>query len=407
MRLVAAPPVRRPTQGDGFEDLVALHRLRSTWESLGRNDPLWAVLSDPARRNGKWDLQEFLETGREHGAVIRRMVEGAGLSLGERVLDFGCGVGRLSNALAEPGPSVVGVDIAASMIERARQIVRHPERISYVHYDGRSLPFPDDSFDSAVSLMVLQHARPVVQLGCLLELQRVVRPGGVLLLQIPSRQRQPEPLHPAAYRAGIELLDAPRTARKGQPITVRARVANRSEHVWPAGHRVNLGNHWLAEGGMLVRDDGRAALPAPMQPGEAVELALHATAPDVDGPAELELDLVQEFVTWWADVGGDTVRTTVSVRGDAEEPRAADPGARPATGSGARTPGEPEAVRNPAGARQAAEPGGDADGEMEMHGLHVDLVRSLFTHCGCRVVDAVPDTMAGDEWDSYTYLVQV
>src|SRR5438309_1075023 len=112
---------------------MTLDRLRSTWESLGRHDPLWAVLSDPAHRGGRWEFDEFLDTGREHAALVQRMVRNAGLSLGERVLDFGCGVGRLSNALAELAPRVVGVDIAVSMIEHARRVVRHPDRIGFVH----------------------------------------------------------------------------------------------------------------------------------------------------------------------------------------------------------------------------------------------------------------------------------
>src|SRR5207237_1397651 len=153
---------------------VALDRLRSTWESLGRDDPLWAVLSDPDRRGGRWDLAEFLDTGREHAALIRRMVDGAGRSLGGRVLDFGCGVGG--------------------------------------------------------------H-------------------GGWLALQCPSQPKRPQPLHPAAYRARIEPLDAPQSVHKGQPVTVRVRVTNVSEHTWPADQRVTLGNHWFADGRMLVQDD--------------------------------------------------------------------------------------------------------------------------------------------------------
>jgi SAM-dependent methyltransferase len=368
---------------------VALDRLRTTWETLGRDDPLWAVLSDPTRRGGRWDLGEFLDTGREHGELIERMVRGAGLSLGERVLDFGCGVGRLSNALAELGPRVVGVDIAASMVEHARRLARYPDQISFIHYDGRTLPFPDDAFDSAVSLMVLQHARPVGQLGCLLELQRVLRPGGVLLLQIPSRPRRPQPLHPTAYRARIEVLDAPPAARPGQETTLRVRVTNDSGHTWPADQRVNVGNHWWAGEEMIARDDGRAALPEPVPPGQSVELDLPVTVPDVDGAVELEVDLVQEFITWWAEVGSATARTAITVTTAVPESS------------------RPEAGETAATADPAADPAGSAAGEMEMHGLDTDLVRSLFTHCGCRVMAAEPDHLAGPDWESYTYLVQV
>ena len=77
---------------------MALEELKNTWDTLGSVDPLWAVLTDPARRDGRWDLGEFMETGRETVACAVNTLDGLGVSLGERVLDFGCGVGRLTNA---------------------------------------------------------------------------------------------------------------------------------------------------------------------------------------------------------------------------------------------------------------------------------------------------------------------
>jgi hypothetical protein len=47
----------------------------------------------------------------------------------------------------------------------------------------------------------------------------------------------------------------------------------------------------------------------------------------------------------------------------------------------------------------------DPGSSIEMHGIHTSLVHALFMHCGSQVVAAVPDTMAGPEWQSFTYLV--
>lgn len=39
-----------------------LELLRENWEVFGDQDPLWAILTDPSRRGGRWDLEEFLQT---------------------------------------------------------------------------------------------------------------------------------------------------------------------------------------------------------------------------------------------------------------------------------------------------------------------------------------------------------
>lgn len=161
--------------------------MKTVWENLGRVDPLWAVMSTPEHRHGGWDLDEFMATGR--GSVRY------GMSLDGRVLDFGCGVGRISNALAEQGLRVVGVDIATSMVERARELNAHRGCLDFVAYDGGELPFPDNSFDAAVTLIVLQHCPARVQVAALMQLQRVVHvnpPAGVGLDQPRERILEPE-----------------------------------------------------------------------------------------------------------------------------------------------------------------------------------------------------------------------
>jgi SAM-dependent methyltransferase len=378
---------------------MSLRQLKSTWENLGRVDPLWAVLSDPTRRHGRWDVDEFMATGRAQVDWIKELASDNDLSLGARAMDFGCGVGRLTNALAEHVTTSVGVDIAESMVAQARDMNRYPDRVSFVSYDGRTLPFEDGSFDSAVSLIVLQHARPAVQLGCLLELQRVVRQGGVLVLQIPSHPKLAEPLPPEAFLAGIEIIDAPATLAASASATLRVRVTNLSTHLWPVGRMVKLGNHWFDGDTMLVQDDGRTELPCDVDPGASVELALLVSAPPVSGRLQLEVDMLQEFVSWWKDAGSTPGRVDVAVRavdGVPEAPTADRVDAVDVPAETASDDSQPSATAD----------GADLGTAMEMHGLHTSLVRSLFTHCGSEVVAAVPDAMAGPEWESFTYVVR-
>jgi SAM-dependent methyltransferase len=101
------------------------------------------------------------------------------LPMGGLVLDVGCGTGQLGAAIAGEGYDVYGVDLAPSMIRRAR------ERGLAGTFAGvtTALPFADDSFDLALTVATLHHletpdrvARTVSQMG------RVVRPGGFVVL---------------------------------------------------------------------------------------------------------------------------------------------------------------------------------------------------------------------------------
>lgn len=374
---------------------------RDVWQQLGRSNALWAVLSTPEARDGSWDVPEFLATGRIHVEHVRGLLATSGAELGDHVLDFGCGVGRLTFALAAHAQRVTGIDVASSMIEHAERLNGQPDRVRFVHYDGGALPFDDDSFDSAVSLIVLQHMPPRTTVPYLIDLLRVVRPGGTLVLQIPSHPLVPDPLSQGAYRAGLEFLTWPTELAAGQAATVRALVTNTSEQRWPVGQCIRLANHWLREGDIAVRDDGRTELPHAVEPGETIELALGVTAPPESGVFDLELDLVHEFVTWWSDLGSPTARVPVTVVG---RPDAATPISGP--DSSGPDSGAPDADASESEGTVPAAPS-VSDAAIEMHPLHVTLVRSLFDHLDAYVLAVVEDDLAAVGWCSYTYVVRV
>nr|WP_179822496.1 class I SAM-dependent methyltransferase [Nocardiopsis aegyptia] len=171
---------------------VGLEQVRRDWTRLGSAEPLWAVCVDPGKRGGGWDDDEFLASGRaEIDPALARLEElGARPGRG-RVLDFGCGAGRLSNALAAHFDRVDGVDISAPMLAEARRLDRSGGRITF-HLNARpdlSL-FEDDSFDLVYTDLVLQHLPPELAEGYLREFARVVRPGGALVLGVPESERR-------------------------------------------------------------------------------------------------------------------------------------------------------------------------------------------------------------------------
>jgi SAM-dependent methyltransferase len=173
---------------------MRIRALKRHWDSLGSSDPLWAVLTQDEFKGGG-DLDKFLATGVAEIDSAMDLLRGLGLggTAGRtRALDFGCGVGRCTLALKEHYASVVGVDIAPSMIERARQLSDNVPGIEYIVNARRDLRFLDDeSFDLAYSNIVLQHMEPLYSTRYLQELIRVTRKGGALVFQLPSRTPPP------------------------------------------------------------------------------------------------------------------------------------------------------------------------------------------------------------------------
>ncbi len=164
-------------------------RYKEQWEALGRTDPYWAVLSHPEKKGDRWDRDEFFATGEaEIAAVLTRLdALGARPQFGT-VLDFGCGVGRLCRALASRFERVLGVDVSQAMLTEACAVNADLANIEFVRNDNINLDIvPDQSVDLLYSNLVLQHMPRERQRAYIAEFSRVVRPGGVLVFQVPSR----------------------------------------------------------------------------------------------------------------------------------------------------------------------------------------------------------------------------
>lgn len=115
--------------------------------------------------------------------TVLRKVKWEGRDL--TALDFGAGVGRVARAVARLGLRVYAVDVSEEMLRFAREYCGEELDVTYVLTDGYGCgSVPDRSVDYAYSYYTFQHMRSWEMIrGCLRDLDRVVKPGGVILLQ--------------------------------------------------------------------------------------------------------------------------------------------------------------------------------------------------------------------------------
>jgi ubiquinone/menaquinone biosynthesis C-methylase UbiE len=168
--------------------------LQNNWNKFGKQDPLWAIITCPEKKGGKWKLDEFFELGTQEIESVMEFLKTLGAHIQRRrALDFGCGVGRISQALANYFDEVCGVDIAPSMVKLARKYNRHSDRCKYYLNEADNLKlFPGDSFDFIYTIIVLQHMLPSYARSYIKEFLRVLTPGGILMFQLPS-EKTPQP----------------------------------------------------------------------------------------------------------------------------------------------------------------------------------------------------------------------
>jgi len=138
-------------------------------------------------------------------AKVIRFLEQAGVRIGGRILDAGCGGGGMPLSLAEEADRVIGIDLAPRFNEAGHRLAaEHGLRnLHFAQANGEALPFPDAAFDIVLSHAVIEHVADAARY--LRELARVLKPGGFMYLSTASylsfagahlpRLRIPVPLH--------------------------------------------------------------------------------------------------------------------------------------------------------------------------------------------------------------------
>ena len=186
-----AGPARSGPDMSGKEDFEPiLEKMRRDWNERAIQDAQHYVYT----RDVATDESDFEASGRvNYDQLVRPFLPVllCGCSPKScRVVEIGCGLGRITRPFAENFLEVHGVDVSAEMIERARQRLRDCSNVTLHLSSGMDLSsLPDKHFDLAFSYLVFQHipSRTVIQ-NYIREAARVLKPGGALKAQLNGYQ---------------------------------------------------------------------------------------------------------------------------------------------------------------------------------------------------------------------------
>jgi SAM-dependent methyltransferase len=159
--------------------------MKRFWDARAREDPFFFV--DNRMTYGDPDLDRFWTEGEE---VLDLALEWAEETIGpdDEIVEIGCGVGRVTRALAGRGRSVKAFDVSEQMLHRAGQLNSGLDNVDWILGDGSSLqPLPGNSANVCFSHVVFQHIPdPQVTLGYVREMGRVLRGGGWAVFNISN-----------------------------------------------------------------------------------------------------------------------------------------------------------------------------------------------------------------------------
>lgn len=172
-----------------------MHRAEDDWEELARREPHFAVLTNDEflrERLTPEALERFWKSGEDDVDFLLGLAK----AQPEVALDFGCGVGRLTRALAKRAKQVIGVDASPTMLSLAPKL----PNVTYTH----ELP---ESADFICSLIVFQHIPP--------------KQGYKIFRDLLGRLHGVAAIHFALSRPGGPLKKIARKIRGASPLVHR------------------------------------------------------------------------------------------------------------------------------------------------------------------------------------------
>ncbi|MFY9552109.1 MAG: class I SAM-dependent methyltransferase [Thermoanaerobaculia bacterium] len=158
--------------------------MRADWECRARENAPFYVCTSAAQ-----SPEAFAASGERD--LAEHVLDGLDVRPQWHVLEIGCGVGRLLRPLSARVERAVGVDVSEEMIRRGREYCADRPNVALHRTDGAVSFLPDRAFDFVFSHIVFQHLpRKSYAERYLIEAHRVLKPGGILRVQVDGRTRQ-------------------------------------------------------------------------------------------------------------------------------------------------------------------------------------------------------------------------
>lgn len=171
-----------------------------------------------------WEIstKELMKEG-NYSSIIQKMVfdhtwitttkaflEQGEINTGDRILDVGCGWGRIISGIKYfiPDTEIIGVDMNMERLDKARELLDEMilgENVELRVGDADNLPFEDNYFDVVVSARLLQYVSNPV--NTVKEFSRVLKPGGRLVLSVPNK------FNPIRFFTYSRVLYPPKTVK--------------------------------------------------------------------------------------------------------------------------------------------------------------------------------------------------
>lgn len=188
--------------------------IRDFWDERAREDPFYFV--DNTGRYGDPDTERFWAGGEQTLDKILAVLD-VSIPADAKVLEIGCGLGRITRALARRSRSVVALDVSPEMVAQAQAHNAAIENVRWLVGDGRSLAgIENESVDICHSHVVFQHIPdPQITLNYVREMGRVLTPGGFAFFQVSNAPELHRP-RPLRQRVMGALRSRLRRAPKGQ-----------------------------------------------------------------------------------------------------------------------------------------------------------------------------------------------
>ena len=159
--------------------------IKEFWDQAAEENPHWYI-SSYGQYGSDRNLDDFWASGRAIWSDIKRET-GYAPNPRDTVIEIGCGIGRLTRAIAPEVGRVIALDISENMLSIAREA--NLPNVDFIEASGFSLPrIPDQSVEFALGYCVFQHLPSHAALGSYLaEMLRVTKPGGMIAFTLSPR----------------------------------------------------------------------------------------------------------------------------------------------------------------------------------------------------------------------------